>query len=82
LVLVLEKVAVNRFLFWAVLVGLLLATPAYAYVDPSAQGLISQSLTPLCIMAAAIAMFFRDKALAAIHWIARRFGRMTDTAAE
>jgi hypothetical protein len=66
----------------AILTGLLFATPAYAYVDPNTQGLISQSLTPLFVIGATVAMFFREKAVMAIQWLGRRLGRLTNDAPE
>ena len=42
---------------WVVVI----AAPAYAYVDPNAAGLISQILTPLLIAAGAGLTFFRKR---------------------
>jgi hypothetical protein len=64
------------------LFALVFATPAYAYIDPNTQGLISQSLTPLFVIGATVLMFFRDKAVNAIQWIGRCLGRRTDGATE
>lgn len=55
-------------LTWIILITSL---PAYAYIDPNAQGLIAQSLTPLLVVGATVCMFFRDKAMAAIGWLNR-----------
>lgn len=51
------------------------ASPAYAYIDPNAQGLIAQSLTPLLVIGATVGMFFRDKAQSALAWLGRCFRR-------
>ena len=37
------------------------ATPAYAYIDPNAAGLVSQIITPLLVAAAAGFTFFRKQ---------------------
>jgi hypothetical protein len=65
-----------------VLLCVFLATPAYAYIDPNTQGLITQSLTPLFVIASTVLIFFRDKAMSAFHWLSRCLGRRTDGAAE
>ena len=54
------------------------ATPAYAYIDPNAAGLISQILTPLLIAAAAAATFLRKQIGAAFSSLSRRLRRRVD----
>ena len=76
------RVASRRIAVLAVLTGVLFAVPAYAYVDPNTQGLITQSLTPLFVIGATVCMFFRDKAVSAYQWLNRRFGRLTNDATE
>jgi hypothetical protein len=55
--------------------GLLLAMPAYAYVDPNATSLLTQVLTPVIIIAAAGMTFLRKQAGSAIGWVADRIHR-------
>ena len=55
-----------------------LTTPAYAYVDPNAAGLISQILTPLLIAAAAGLTFLRKQIGAAFSSLTRRLRRRVD----
>ena len=57
---------------------LVVATPAYAYVDPNAAGLISQIITPLLIAAAAGLTFLRKQIGAAFSALSRRFRRRVD----
>jgi hypothetical protein len=76
------KVAGNRRAFRLVLMFFFLATPAYAYIDPNAQGLISQALTPIFVIGTGVMVFFRDKALTAVRRLSRYFTRPTDGAAE
>ncbi len=61
-----------------VLCLLFVATPAYAYVDPNAAGLISQIITPLLIAAAAGLTFLRKQIGAAFSALTRRFRRRVD----
>jgi hypothetical protein len=61
-----------------VLCLLLIATPAYAYIDPNAAGLASQILTPLVLAAAAAATFLRKQIGAAFGALARRLRRRTN----
>ena len=77
-----REVAGKRMAFRFVLLFVLIATPAYAYIDPNAQGLISQALTPLFVIGTGIVLFFRDKALTAIRRVKGYFNRPTDGAAE
>jgi hypothetical protein len=72
----------RRSILLAIIAGLLIATPAFAYIDPNTQGLITQSLTPLFVIAATIVMFFREKAAVALHWLARCISRLTNGATE
>lgn len=53
-------------------------TPAYAYVDPNAAGLISQILTPLLIAAAAGLTFLRKQVGAVFAGLSRRLRRRAD----
>ena len=62
----------------AVLCLVFTATPAYAYIDPNAAGLISQILTPLLIAGAAAATFLRKQIGAAFSSLSRRFRRRVD----
>jgi hypothetical protein len=66
----------------AIVVGtlcfLLIAIPAYGYVDPNAGGLISQVLTPLLIFAAAGFAFLRKQVAAAFVGLTRRLRRRAD----
>lgn len=55
-----------------------IATPAYAYIDPNAAGLISQILTPLLIAGAAAATFLRKQIGAVFSSLTRRFRRQPD----
>jgi hypothetical protein len=43
--------------------------PAYGYIDPSAQGLLAQALTPLLIIAATCLTFLRKQVVAACRWV-------------
>ncbi len=55
-----------------------IATPAYAYIDPNAAGLVSQIITPLLIAAAAAATFLRKQIGDFFSAISRRFRRRPD----
>ena len=55
-----------------------IATPAYAYIDPNAAGLVSQILTPLLIAAAAAATFLRKQIGAVFSALSRRLRRRDD----
>ena len=57
---------------------LLIAPPAYAYIDPNAAGLVSQILTPLLVFAAAGVTFFRKRLADAYHGLSRRLRRRPD----
>jgi hypothetical protein len=76
------KVAGKRMAFRVVLMFFFIATPAYAYIDPNAQGLISQALTPIFVIGTGVVLFFRDKALTAIRRVKGYFNRPSDGAAE
>lgn len=52
----------------------LLATPAYAYVDPNATGLISQIAGPVLVVAATGITFLRKQISSGIRWL---MGRIT-----
>jgi hypothetical protein len=62
----------------AVMCLVLIATPAYAYIDPNAAGLVSQILTPLLIAAAAGLTFLRKQIGAAFSALSRRLRRRAD----
>jgi hypothetical protein len=55
-----------------------IATPAYAYIDPNAAGLVSQILTPLLIAAAAGVTFLRKQIGAAFSSLSQRFRGRAD----
>ena len=57
---------------------LFVATPAYAYIDPNAAGLISQIITPLLVAAAAGFTFFRKQVGEVFSSIFRRLRRGPD----
>ena len=63
---------------FCVLLVLLVALPAYAYIDPNAAGLLSQIITPLLVAAAAGFTFFRKQLASLLAGITRRFRRDTD----
>jgi hypothetical protein len=65
-----------------VILVLLAATPAYAYVDPNAGSYISQLLTPIIMVAAAGGAFFRRQVGAALRWLGNRFRRSGTNAGE
>ena len=56
----------------------LIATPAYAYIDPNAAGLVSQILTPLLVAAGAGFTFFRKQIGAAFARLSRRLRPRVD----
>ena len=56
----------------------LIATPAYAYIDPNAAGLLSQIITPLLIAAAASVTFLRKQIGSAFSAMSRRLRRRED----
>jgi hypothetical protein len=62
----------------AVLCLVFIATPAYAYIDPNAAGLVSQILTPLLIAAAAGLTFLRKQIGATFSALFRRLRRRAD----
>lgn len=57
---------------------LVVATPAYAYIDPNAAGLASQILTPLLVAAAAGLTFFRKRVAEVFSGLSRRLRRRAD----
>lgn len=57
---------------------LVIAMPAYAYIDPNAAGLLSQIITPMLVAAAAGYAFFRKQIGAMFAGISRRFRRRAD----
>jgi hypothetical protein len=64
----------HRLSFLVIVYVVLLVTPAYAYIDPNAQGLLTQILTPLLIIAATALTFLRKQVGAAFRWMAGRIG--------
>lgn len=52
-----------------------IATPAYAYIDPNAAGLLSQIITPLLVVVAAAATFLRRQIGAVFAGLSRRLRR-------
>ena len=61
-----------------VLCVIIIATPAYAYIDPNAAGLVSQIITPLLVAAAAGLTFFRKRITEVISSVSRRLRRRAD----
>lgn len=55
-----------------------ITTPAYAYVDPNAVGLVSQILTPLLIAFAAGVTFLRKQVGAVFSGLWHRLRRRAD----
>ena len=49
-----------------------ISTPAYAYIDPNAAGLVSQIITPLLVAAAAGLTFFRKRIAEVFSAVSRR----------
>ena len=72
------KGIVPRGVVFCLLCFALLTTPAYAYVDPNAAGLVSQILTPLLIAAAAGLTFLRKQVGEAVSSLTRRLRRRAD----
>lgn len=62
----------------AVMCLVFVATPAYAYIDPNAAGLLSQIITPLLIAAAAAITFLRKQIGDVFSALSRRFRRRPD----
>jgi hypothetical protein len=62
----------------AVLCLVFVATPAYAYIDPNAAGLLSQIITPLLVAAAAGFTFFRKQVGSLFSRMSRRLRRRAD----
>lgn len=58
-----------------VVFGLIMAVPAHAYVDPNAQSLITQVMTPLLVIAVTGVTFLRREASSAIGRFTTRFQR-------
>ncbi len=54
---------------------LLLAQPAYGYIDPNTTNLLTQILTPLLVVAATAVTFLRKQTRSAIGWVADRIRR-------
>lgn len=66
------KLEQTRLLFLVVLCGVLFEKRAHAYIDPSAQGLLAQALTPILIIAATCVTFLRKQVSAAFRWMVGR----------
>lgn len=68
---------------FAIMIIMLIANPAHAYVDPNTGGYVFQILFPILSGIAAIFLFFRDQAKRAIHGVVnlvrRVFGGKTDS---
>lgn len=62
----------TRLLLLIILCGIVAEKRAYAYIDPSAQGLLTQALTPILIIAATGVTFLRKQVSAAFRWAAGR----------
>jgi hypothetical protein len=58
-----------------VLFGLIMAVPAHAYVDPNAQSLLAQLMTPLLVIAVTGLTFLRREASSAIGRFTTLFQR-------
>ena len=50
------------------LLGLAIAAPAFAYIDPNAGGLLSQLLAPVLMIIATGLTFFRRRVQSAFRW--------------
>ena len=62
---------------WAIgaMTGALLvvwATPAYAYIDPGAAGVVGQFLVAIIAAGGAVLAVYRDKVRTFINWITRK----------
>jgi len=64
--------------FVALLCVVLVAIPAYAYIDPNAAGLVSQIITPLLVAAAAGVTFFRKRIADIFAGLSQRLRRRAD----
>jgi hypothetical protein len=71
-----RNVSVSLVVCCLILLGI--ATPAYAYIDPNAAGLLSQIVTPLLVAAAAGFTFFRKQVGALFSGLSRRLRRRAD----
>jgi hypothetical protein len=60
----------TRLLLLIILCGIAAEKRAYGYIDPSAQGLLTQTLTPILIIAATGVTFLRKQVSAAFRWAA------------
>jgi len=58
--------------FTAIIFGALLATPAYAYIDPNATGLISQIAGPVLVVVATGVTFLRKRISSGFRWLVGR----------
>jgi hypothetical protein len=67
-----NDVIVIVFTFVCVMV---VALPAFGYIDPNAAGLVSQILAPLLVAAAAAFTFFRKQLGTALASVSRRLRR-------
>jgi len=59
-------------MFPVVLIGAMLVTPLYAYVDPNATGLISQIAGPILVVAATGVTFLRKQISTGVRWLVER----------
>jgi hypothetical protein len=58
-----------------ILLGALSEKRAFAYIDPSAQGLLTQALTPILIILATCVTFLRKQVGTAFRWMTRSLRR-------
>jgi len=70
-----KKLTFSSIPFLLIVYGLVPAVPAHAYIDPNAQNLLTQALTPLVIIAATGLTFLRKQTRAAIGWLTDRLLR-------
>jgi hypothetical protein len=62
-----------KILLFSVFFVLIVATPAWAYVDPNATGLISQLAAPVLLVAATALTFLRRQIGSAFRWFTSLF---------
>lgn len=58
-----------------ILCGALSEKRAFAYIDPSAQGLLAQALTPILIILATCVTFLRKQVATVFRWMTRSLRR-------
>jgi hypothetical protein len=67
-----RRLGFSRQMLFLLLCSALWPKAAHAYVDPNAQGLLVQMLTPLLIIATAGATFLRKQVGSTFHWLKGR----------